>query len=110
EIPTSVYGDKLREQVEERLAFYETGEAPRKNLDVMKEAQAEATEVVSEIRRKLEKKERKRKKREKKRLAELEQEESAAAQNTEEVEVRMVWNSVEIKGAPVFGICHQSSC
>ncbi|PIO23675.1 hypothetical protein AB205_0105220, partial [Aquarana catesbeiana] len=42
EIPTSVYGDKLREQVEERLAFYETGEAPRKNLDVMKEAQAES--------------------------------------------------------------------
>lgn len=43
EIPTSVYGDKLREQVEERLAFYETGEAPRKNLDVMKEAQAEVS-------------------------------------------------------------------
>lgn len=38
EVPTSVFGDKLREQVEERLAFYETGEPPRKNLDVMKEA------------------------------------------------------------------------
>ncbi|NXA58497.1 NOP56 protein, partial [Mohoua ochrocephala] len=38
EVPTSVFGDKLREQVEERLAFYETGEPPRKNLEVMKEA------------------------------------------------------------------------
>ena len=32
----SVYGDKLRRQVEERLSFYETGDVPRKNLDVMK--------------------------------------------------------------------------
>uniref|UniRef100_A0A8C5Q170 Nucleolar protein 56 n=1 Tax=Leptobrachium leishanense TaxID=445787 RepID=A0A8C5Q170_9ANUR len=52
EIPTSVFGEKLREQVEERLAFYETGEAPRKNLDVMKEALVEATGVVSELKRK----------------------------------------------------------
>jgi nucleolar protein 56 len=35
---TCVYGDKLREQVEERLEFYKSGTAPRKNLDVMKEA------------------------------------------------------------------------
>lgn len=41
EVPTSVFGDKLRDQVEERLSFYETGETPRKNLDVMKEAVAE---------------------------------------------------------------------
>lgn len=38
ELPTSVFGDKLREQVEERLSFYETGAVPRKNVDVMKEA------------------------------------------------------------------------
>lgn len=43
EVPTSVFGDKLREQVEERLAFYETGEVPRKNLEVMKEAVVEAS-------------------------------------------------------------------
>lgn len=43
EVPTSVFGDKLRDQVEERLSFYETGEAPRKNLDVMKEAVAEVS-------------------------------------------------------------------
>lgn len=35
--PTKIYGEKLREQVEERLKFYETGAAPRKNLDVMEE-------------------------------------------------------------------------
>lgn len=38
ELPTSVFGDKLREQVEERLSFYETGAVPRKNVDVMQEA------------------------------------------------------------------------
>ncbi|KAM4710091.1 nucleolar protein 56 [Discoglossus pictus] len=79
EVPTSVFGDKLREQVEERLTFYETGEAPRKNLDVMKEALVEATEVVSEIKRKQEKREKKKKKREKRRLEALE----AAAEEEE---------------------------
>lgn len=38
DVATDVFGKKLREQVEERLKFYETGAAPRKNLDVMKEA------------------------------------------------------------------------
>ncbi len=33
--PSSAYGEVLRDQVEERLKFYETGAAPRKNLDVM---------------------------------------------------------------------------
>ncbi|XP_075711465.1 nucleolar protein 56 [Rhinoderma darwinii] len=79
EIPTPVYGDKLREQVEERLAFYETGDVPRKNLDVMKEAAQEASEVVSEIKRKQGKKERKKKKREKRRLEALAAEEEEAA-------------------------------
>jgi nucleolar protein 56 len=39
---TDVFGKKLRDQVEERLKFYDTGAAPRKNIDVMKEAVAEA--------------------------------------------------------------------
>ncbi|KAG8097242.1 hypothetical protein GUJ93_ZPchr0013g34620 [Zizania palustris] len=38
ESATSVFGQKLREQVEERLDFYDKGIAPRKNLDVMKAA------------------------------------------------------------------------
>ncbi|TRY95113.1 hypothetical protein DNTS_003840 [Danionella cerebrum] len=48
EVPTSVFGDKLRGQVEERLSFYETGDAPRKNLDVMKEAVAEVIHINAE--------------------------------------------------------------
>merc|ERR1711903_101559 len=34
EEPTNLYGEKLKEQVEERLRFYDTGAAPRKNIDV----------------------------------------------------------------------------
>eukprot|EP00540_Astrosyne_radiata_P010476 CAMPEP_0116865810 /NCGR_PEP_ID=MMETSP0418-20121206/25668_1 /TAXON_ID=1158023 /ORGANISM="Astrosyne radiata, Strain 13vi08-1A" /LENGTH=417 /DNA_ID=CAMNT_0004501351 /DNA_START=178 /DNA_END=1431 /DNA_ORIENTATION=- len=39
--PSRLYGEKLRDQVEERLKFYETGAAPRKNLDVMEEVAKE---------------------------------------------------------------------
>ncbi|KAG5056802.1 hypothetical protein AAZX31_05G044500 [Glycine max] len=35
---TTVFGEKLREQVEERLDFYDKGVAPRKNIDVMQAA------------------------------------------------------------------------
>ncbi|KAK4486142.1 hypothetical protein RD792_008810 [Penstemon davidsonii] len=35
---TTTFGEKLREQVEERLEFYDKGVAPRKNIDVMKSA------------------------------------------------------------------------
>lgn len=38
EQPTNVFGETLKQQVEDRLKFYECGEAPRKNIDVMKEA------------------------------------------------------------------------
>ncbi|XP_042462577.1 nucleolar protein 56-like [Zingiber officinale] len=38
EVNTSIFGQKLREQVEERLDFYDKGVAPRKNVDVMKVA------------------------------------------------------------------------
>jgi nucleolar protein 56 len=39
---TNAFGAKLKEQVEERLKFYDEGKAPRKNVDVMNEA-AETT-------------------------------------------------------------------
>ncbi|KAF3966698.1 hypothetical protein CMV_009224 [Castanea mollissima] len=35
---STVFGEKLREQVEERLDFYDNGVAPRKNIVVMKTA------------------------------------------------------------------------
>jgi len=41
----NTYGEKLREQVEERLEFYKTGKAPRKNIDVMTEACKAAGEL-----------------------------------------------------------------
>ncbi|XP_077992310.1 nucleolar protein 56-like [Glandiceps talaboti] len=56
ETPTTVFGEKLRDQVEERLKFYETGEAPRKNLDVMKEAVEEVAELVASEKKKSKKK------------------------------------------------------
>ena len=39
--PSNLYGKKLRDQVEERLKFYETGAAPRRNIDVMEEVSKE---------------------------------------------------------------------
>nr|CAI5835635.1 unnamed protein product [Callosobruchus analis] len=38
EKPSKVFGEHLRQQVEDRLKFYETGDVPKKNLEVMKEA------------------------------------------------------------------------
>merc|ERR1712002_970346 len=40
ETPNTIFGEKLKEQVEDRLKFYETGDLPRKNVEVMKEALA----------------------------------------------------------------------
>lgn len=33
-----MFGEKLKDQVEERLAFFDSGELPRKNIEVMQEA------------------------------------------------------------------------
>lgn len=49
EIPTTKFGEKLRDQVEERLKFFDTGETPRKNIDVMKEAIVESAAEVEEM-------------------------------------------------------------
>ncbi|CAL9092176.1 unnamed protein product [Musa textilis] len=48
EVNTSVFGQKLREQVEERLDFYDKGVAPRKNVDVMKVAIESVLSKVSQ--------------------------------------------------------------
>ena len=39
------FGEKLRDQVEERLVFYESGAVPRKNIAVMKEAISETEKL-----------------------------------------------------------------
>ncbi|XP_076246199.1 nop56 ribonucleoprotein [Calliopsis andreniformis] len=64
DIPTNVFGEKLRQQIEDRLKFYETGEIPKKNIDVMREALEEATQIASmeeESPKKKKKKDKKRK-------------------------------------------------
>merc|ERR1712083_970818 len=55
---TTVFGSKLKEQVEERLKFYETGDLPRKNVEVMAEAVEEAA-ADAKKKKKKEKKKRK---------------------------------------------------
>merc|ERR1719427_1568563 len=61
ETPTSVFGERLKDQVEERLKFYETGDVPRKNVEVMSEALVEHNERVAADAKKNKKKKKKRK-------------------------------------------------
>jgi len=56
---TTVFGSKLKEQVEDRLKFYETGDLPRKNVEVMAEAVEEAAEESKKKKKKEKKKKRK---------------------------------------------------
>jgi len=56
---TTVFGSKLKEQVEDRLKFYETGDLPRKNVEVMAEAVEEAAEEMKKKKKKDKKKKRK---------------------------------------------------
>lgn len=71
--PTAAYGEQLREQVEERLKFYDTGEAPRKNVDVMT-AVAESLRGSSNDKDKKKKKDKKNKKEKRKHDDEEEEE------------------------------------
>lgn len=47
ETPSHIFGEKLRQQVEDRLKFYETGDLPKKNVEVMKEALEEYQQQLS---------------------------------------------------------------
>jgi nucleolar protein 56 len=78
ESQNDIYGSKLKEQVEERLTFYENGTIPKKNIDVMHEAMEEAR-----IKAKAEKKLRKKLKKEAKKRKREEAEAEAAAVLTE---------------------------
>nr|XP_043616796.1 nucleolar protein 56-like [Erigeron canadensis] len=61
ESSTTSFGDKLREQVEERLDFYDKGVAPRKNIDVMKSAMEEVANKEMDVDKTSEKKNKKKK-------------------------------------------------
>uniref|UniRef100_A0A8C4NF53 Nucleolar protein 56 n=1 Tax=Eptatretus burgeri TaxID=7764 RepID=A0A8C4NF53_EPTBU len=84
---TNVFGEKLRLQVEERLTFYETGQTPRKNTDVMREAVVEASLVVTELKRKRAKKLKKELKRKRRAESAAEAEMVLQMPTLEEVEV-----------------------
>merc|ERR1711904_430793 len=49
---TTIFGEKLRDQVEERLAFLTEGTTPRKNLEVMQEAIKAVTKLRKKKKRK----------------------------------------------------------
>jgi nucleolar protein 56 len=65
---TTKFGEKMKEQVEERLAFYESGTVPRKNVDVMKEV-LEEVERDGLLKAEADKKSQKKKDRKKKKEA-----------------------------------------
>lgn len=56
EIPNQVFGEKLRQQVEDRLKFYETGDIPKKNIEVMQEAIEEVKNLSEKAAKKKKKK------------------------------------------------------
>jgi len=49
EVPVATYGEHLRQQVEDRLKYFETGEVPKKNLDVMHTAIGEAEAAAVKV-------------------------------------------------------------
>ncbi|CDJ63218.1 nucleolar protein 5A, putative [Eimeria necatrix] len=75
-----VFGDKLREQLEERLKYLSDGIVPRKNLDVMREAAAEVESQRAAEAKALKKAKKKKAKEEAAAAA------AAAAENGEEAE------------------------
>jgi len=89
ETPNSLYGDKLREQVEDRLKFYDSGETPKKNIDVMREvakqiaAMGKENGTADDSEETPKKKNKKDKKKSKKRKAEDEAEADADAEDEE---------------------------
>ena len=72
-----------KEQVEDRLKFYETGELPKKNLEVMNEAMAAVKEETASFQ--LSRKEKKKNKKSKRKADEMEAE-------TEEIVKELVEN------------------
>lgn len=61
ETPSNVFGESLKQQVEDRLKFYESGEVPRKNIEVMKEAMEIQAQSINEDKKKKKKNKKKRK-------------------------------------------------
>merc|ERR1712110_254087 len=72
EVSTKIFGEKLKEQVEDRLKFYESGDLPKKNVDAMQEAIAAVKEEASAFEEVTSKKKKKDKKNKKRKAEEME--------------------------------------
>merc|ERR1719376_1489225 len=48
---TSKYGEKMAQQIEDRLHFYATGDIPKKNVEVMEEAAEEHNQELAAIKK-----------------------------------------------------------
>merc|ERR1712083_330961 len=96
EISTKLYGEKLKEQVEDRLKFYESGDLPKKNVDAMQEAIAAVKEEASTFE---EVKKKKKDKKSKKRKAEEMEEEKENEIKQENGAIAS--GDAEIQNAPV---------
>jgi len=88
---TDKYGKQMRDQVEERLAFYADGKAPRKNIDVMlavkKQLSEDSGNAEEAPKSKKDKKEKKRKVEEVEEVEEVEQpKKKKKAKDVEDVE------------------------
>jgi nucleolar protein 56 len=78
EVSTKIFGEKLKEQVEDRLKFYESGDLPKKNVDAMQEAIAAVKEEASAFEEVTGKKKKKDKKNKKRKAEEMENETESA--------------------------------
>merc|ERR1719361_2988999 len=94
--PTNLFGKKLHEQVEDRLKFYETGEAPIKNADAMQDAldefaallkDEEAADETEEVEKSEKKKKKKKKAKEENGAATAEEVDQSLKRKSEDMEV-----------------------
>merc|ERR1712050_581138 len=95
EEPNAIVGNVLRQQVEDRLNFFETGETPKKNIDVMHEAMDALKEGEEEKEEKMETEEVKEeasseKKKKKKSKKNKRKSEAAEEMDTEEPESKKI--------------------
>lgn len=104
--PSRLYGEKLREQVEERLKFYETGAAPRRNVDVMQEVARQLKvdddddEVMADAETPSSKKDKKKKKKDKKRKAGEGEEEGESDEKKSAKKAKKAKTEVEASETP----------
>merc|ERR1712050_784121 len=92
----NIFGNKLKEQVEDRLKFFETGEIPKKNLDVMTEAMEAIKKEDSEF-QKVSKKEKKKKKRKAEEMENEEAVEEASKEKKMKIDVAEQGDSAAVE-------------